>query len=273
MPSRRVSDAMLIDWFTVGAQALNFIVLVWLMKRFLYQPILRGIDAREQRIAAQLADAAGQVADAQRQRVEFEGKSQVFDEERAGLLSQAVKAAETQREQLLLAARQAADALSDQRQATLRNEATSLNQAIGQHVQHEVFAIARKTLAELADSSLDERLVAVFIRRLQQLDTSAQLQLAEAFAHSTEPALLRSAFELPAGQRQLLQEALNSRFAAPIALRFETSPERVDGIELSCHGQRLAWSISDYLQALEQGVGELLQAQGQAKAPASVAQA
>ena len=42
---------MLIDWFTVGAQVLNFLILVWLLKRFLYRPILHAIDAREQRIA------------------------------------------------------------------------------------------------------------------------------------------------------------------------------------------------------------------------------
>ena len=42
---------MLIDWFTVGAQALNFLILVWLLKRFLYKPILDAIDAREKRIA------------------------------------------------------------------------------------------------------------------------------------------------------------------------------------------------------------------------------
>ena len=49
---------MLIDWFTVGAQVLNFLILVWLLKRFLYKPILNAIDAREKRIAAELADAA-----------------------------------------------------------------------------------------------------------------------------------------------------------------------------------------------------------------------
>ena len=49
---------MLIDWFTVGAQAVNFLVLVWLLRRFLYRPILKAIDAREKRIADQLADAA-----------------------------------------------------------------------------------------------------------------------------------------------------------------------------------------------------------------------
>jgi len=42
---------MLIDWFTVGAQALNFLILVWLMKRFLYKPVLHAIDEREMRIA------------------------------------------------------------------------------------------------------------------------------------------------------------------------------------------------------------------------------
>jgi F-type H+-transporting ATPase subunit c len=55
-PGRR-KIAMLIDWFTVGAQLLNFLILAWLLKRFLYRPILDALDAREQRIAAELADA------------------------------------------------------------------------------------------------------------------------------------------------------------------------------------------------------------------------
>ena len=52
---------MLIDWFTVGAQALNFLILVWLMKHFLYQPILHAIDAREKKIAAELAKGDAEV--------------------------------------------------------------------------------------------------------------------------------------------------------------------------------------------------------------------
>ncbi len=59
---------MLIDWFTVGAQALNFVVLVWLLKRFLYQPVLDAIDAREARIAKQIGDAQAVQHDAQVQR-------------------------------------------------------------------------------------------------------------------------------------------------------------------------------------------------------------
>lgn len=252
---------MLIDWFTVAAQVLNFVVLVWLMKRFLYQPILRAIAAREQLIAAQLADAAGQKAEAQRERVEFEAKNQAFEAQRATLLSEAVAQVQVERLRLLDSARQAAEAMSVKRQEALRNDVDNLNQALAQRVQAEVFAIARKALADLADSSLEERLVAVFIEQLQGLEASAQQRLAEAIELGTEPVLLRSAFELPAAQRRLLQEALNNCFAGEIALRFECKTELLGGIELSCNGQRLAWSISDYLQALEQGVDELLQAQ------------
>ena len=67
---------MLIDWFTVGAQALNFLILVWLMKRFLYKPILNAIDAREKRIAAELADADAKKAEAQKERDEFQSKNE-----------------------------------------------------------------------------------------------------------------------------------------------------------------------------------------------------
>jgi len=48
---------MQINWFTVIAQIINFFILVWLLKRFLYKPILKAIDEREKKIASQLEDA------------------------------------------------------------------------------------------------------------------------------------------------------------------------------------------------------------------------
>jgi F-type H+-transporting ATPase subunit b len=65
---------MLIDWFTVGAQVLNFLILVWLLKRFLYKPILHAIDEREKRIAKELADADAKKAEAEKERDEFQHK-------------------------------------------------------------------------------------------------------------------------------------------------------------------------------------------------------
>ena len=74
---------MLIDWFTVGAQLLNFLILVALLKRFLYRPILDAIDAREQRIAGELAQADAAKAEAERERDAFAQKNAEFDRLRA----------------------------------------------------------------------------------------------------------------------------------------------------------------------------------------------
>src|ERR1017187_8593339 len=129
---------MLIDWFTVGAQALNFLILVWLMKRFLYKPILNAIDTREKLIAAELADAAAKKAEAQKNRDEFQHKNEEFEQQRAALLAKATDAAKAEGQRLLAEARKAADALSAQRQETLKNDAHNLGQSITRLTQQEV---------------------------------------------------------------------------------------------------------------------------------------
>src|SRR5580698_7287174 len=127
---RRESELMLIDWFTVGAQALNFLILVWLMKRYLYKPVLNAIDAREKLVAAELADAAAKKAEVQKDRDEFQHKNEEFDQQRAALLTKATDEAHAESVRLLAEARKAADALSIKRQESLRSDANTLNQSI-----------------------------------------------------------------------------------------------------------------------------------------------
>jgi F-type H+-transporting ATPase subunit b len=249
---------MLIDWFTVGAQALNFLILVWLMKRFLYKPILNAIDTREKLIAAELADAAAKKAEAQKDRDEFQRKNEEFDRQRAALLSKATDEAKAERARLLDEARKAADVLSASRHDALNGEVRSLNQSISRRTQDEVFAIARKALADLATVSLEERIGEVFTRRVHSLNGKAKDCLASAIRTTSDPALLRSAFDMPAGQQAAIRNALNETFSADVKVRFETTPDLVAGIELSTNGQEIGWSISDYLASMEKSVGELL---------------
>lgn len=257
---------MIIDWFTVGAQALNFVILVWLLKRFLYKPILHAIDAREKRIAEELADADMKKAEASKERDEFKLKNKEFEQQRAALVSKATDEANAERHRLLEEARKAADALSAKRQEELDREQLSLSGEITRRAGAEVFAIARKVLADLAAASLEERLVEVFARRVQELAGTEKEELAAALRTSSDPALVRSAFELPAPQRAALQKALNVAFSADVRLRFEIAPDVISGIELTANGRGVSWNIAAYLSTMESRVGEVLRAQ--AKAPA-----
>lgn len=257
---------MLIDWFTVAAQIVNFLILVWLLKRFLYQPILDAIDAREKRIATELADADARRAEAQKERDEFQRKNEIFDQQRFALLSQAADEAKAERQRLLGEARQAADALRTKQMQTLSNDIHNLNQAISRWTQQEVFAIARQALNDLATTNLEERMGEVFIRRLRALDDQAKEGFIKALKTASGPALVRSAFDLPVEQRAAVQNALNETFSADIHIKFEIAPDLVSGIELTTNGQKVAWSIADYLTSLEKGVNELLKVQSKPEA-------
>ena len=249
---------MLIDWFTVIAQTLNFLILVWLLRRFLYKPILDAVDAREKRIAAQIADAAAKMADAQAERDEFQQKNAEFDNQRTALLSKATSDADAERQRLMDEARKAADAQTILRQETLINDAKNLNQSIRLRTQQEVFAIARKTLADLAGANLEERIGDVFVSRLRALNGAAKESLGDALKTASSPAVIRSTFGLSLDQRMAIQNALNEIFSAEISIRFETDANLISGIELTTNGQKLSWSISDYLLSLENSVGEIL---------------
>jgi F-type H+-transporting ATPase subunit b len=247
---------VLIDWFTVGAQLLNFLILVWLMKRFLYQPVLDAIAAREQKIAAELADTATAKAEAQNQRDEFQQKNKAFDQQRAELLRQAQDAAKAEREQLQTEAREAADAAGAALAKALRSDAQHLRADMTRHTQGQVFDISRRVLGDLASVSLEQQACEVFIQRLRAVDgpERATLDAALMATSDADPALLRSAFALPPVQQAAIQAALDESFGSPIPLKFETAPELISGIELSAQGQKLAWSIAHYLAALSSGL-------------------
>jgi F-type H+-transporting ATPase subunit b len=249
---------MLIDWFTVGAQALNFLILVWLLKRFLYKPILAAIDAREKHIADELAAADAKRKQAEQEKVEFQHRNEALDQQRAALLAKATTDARAEGQRLLEAARQAADALSARRQTALSTDARNLNQTLRHRTTQEVFAIARRTLTDLAGAELEQRMVEAFAGRLRALDDKTKAELAGAAASAREPALVRSVLELSGQQQDSLRNTLNVALSADVPLRFETTPDLVGGIELTINGRKLAWSIAAYLDSLQQAVDETL---------------
>jgi len=236
-------------------------VLVWLMKRFLYKPILNAIDAREKRIALALADAALKQTAAQKERDAFQKKNEEFDQQRSELLGQAKDEAKAERQRLLDQARQVSDALRAKKQDALTRELQTLHQDIARRSREEVFAIAQKVLTDLAGLSLEERMGAVFTQRLRALDDEAKTGLAAALKNSSNTVRVRSAFELPSTQREDMQQALNESLSSDIKIQFDTTPELISGIELTANGWKVAWNIADYLASLEQRIGDVTKAQ------------
>jgi F-type H+-transporting ATPase subunit b len=253
---------MLINWFTVGAQVINFIVLVWLLKRFLYKPVLNAIDAREKRVAAELANADRQMTEIKKSRDELQARDKAFDEERGALLAKAILDAKIEAERLLGNARQAADALTLQRNAALHGEMAKLGDELSRLAAAESINIARAALKDLAGADLEARICEVFVRRLRGIDSPTKETLGILLKSPAGKPVVTSSFGLSAGDKLAIQTALNETFSADIHLRFEASSNAIGGIELSAGGERLSWTVSDYLKTLQEKAAALLSTEG-----------
>lgn len=247
---------MQINWFTVIAQILNFLVLVWLLKRFLYKPILKAIDEREGKIAAQINDAEAKDKLAKKEQAEFSKKNETFDKEKKELMDKAVTETNEEREKLLEAARNDAAELYSKLEKALSEMQENQNRDLAQKTQNEVFEIARKTLADLASVSLEEQSANIFIKRINELEKEEKKQFIDAFKSGSNSVLVQSAFDLPEKQQSKITSAVSEIIGAETHFQFKTTPKIISGIELSSNGYKLAWSISEYLNSLQKSISE-----------------
>jgi F-type H+-transporting ATPase subunit b len=245
---------MNINWFTVIAQVINFLILVWLLKKYLYKPILKAVDDREKLIASQLDDAKAKKAEAEQEQDEFKKKNDDFDQAKKALMDKAIAETKQEREQLLEEARNEAKALGAKLEKASKDAQKQLNSTIAQKTQQQVFVIARKALTDLASQSLEEQLVNVFVKRLEALKGEEKKEFITAFKENTTPLIVRSAFDLPTPQQTEINEAVSKLLGTEIEFEYKTEPELISGIELTANGYKLAWSITEYLNSLEKNI-------------------
>ena len=242
---------MLIDWFTVAAQSINFLLLVWLLKRFLYQPILSAMDAREQRIARQLQDAEAQQHEAEAQSRGLRAANEEFARQKQALLDQAKAEAEDTRERLTEEARAEIEARRLRWRESLREEENALQAEITSCVQEEIMAISRHALHDLAGIELEQQIAAAFVCRLKKLDDHEREHLASDVKISEKPMMIRSAFDLPPAIRLEIESVVRELLGPHLTVGYERVPGLIAGVELSSGGRKISWSISGYLSALE----------------------
>ncbi|BBO71350.1 hypothetical protein DSCA_52800 [Desulfosarcina alkanivorans] len=242
---------MLIDWFTVCAQIVNFLVLVALLKHFLYAPILRAMDAREQTIAGRLAEARQKAAAARAAEQSFLEKNREIADQTAGMLAMAKQDADARRAELIDQARQEVVTLKTGWQAAVVREQEAFVRHLRQMAGRQVYAVSRRVLADLCNASLEARTVDVFLSRLRGLAPADRQKFAEAVQATDAALTVRSAFPLSRGLQDTLTAAVHDMIAPGVAVGFETVPDLIMGIELKTRGRKISWNLEDYLAILE----------------------
>jgi F-type H+-transporting ATPase subunit b len=249
---------VLIDAFTIGAQIVNFLILLFLLRRFLYRPIVQAMQARQERIAAEQREAAAARQEAERLAEDYRERKERFERERERLMHEARQEAEALRREKMQAARQEVEQASARWNRSLRQEQETFLRDLREQGAQALWEACARALGDLADASLEAQVLKAFLTRLEALpDEELQALRARAGEASGEVAVA-SRFPIPGPARERLAQTLRERLGAPVDLRFEEDASVLAGVELRAEGHTLAWSMAGYLEAVQGRLGEAL---------------
>ncbi len=250
---------MHIDWFVLFCQIFNFLLLVYLLKRFLYGRIIKAMDDREAKIAARFAEAQVLKVKATEAAELYDRRNQLLTEKSEQMLNEASIAAEAKRKELMEKVREEVDAIKTRWQDMLTREKDAFFQDLRQRASQQIYATARRALTDLADADLEARIIDEFIRRIRELDKGKSAQIRKAISGGGNKVVVRSAFSIPAQTQGRIEQALKQQITNGFTIRYETQPEIVSGIELRVNGHKIAWSLNEYLETLVENLSETLQ--------------
>lgn len=235
---------MSIDWLTVAAQLVNFMVLVWLLKRFLYRPILDGIDAREAEIAERMQVAVRAKEVAKVAEAEYRAQVSTLQSEQDSATDALRHQAEQEKDALLAEAHDRIERERKAWQTHLDEEGRTFTAKLHHAGGHALLELTRKALRDLADEPLEARIAAHLARQIGSMD--AELQNA---AGTPDEAVVTSHGALPKPIQDEVTAELRHRFP-DIDLRFDTDQTQAPGLVLQIGGAQLAWTIDTYIDGL-----------------------
>ncbi|MDX1645810.1 MAG: F0F1 ATP synthase subunit delta [Longimicrobiales bacterium] len=250
---------MEIDWITFVAQIVNFVLLVYLLKRFLYRPVMDAIERREEGVRKRLEDARRTEEEAQEGKARFEALQRELERTRAEVLRAAEEEAEQRRQELTTQVRDEVRAIREDWRESLRRQRDAFLHELRRRMSRELFGLVERVLEDLASADLEDRLLEVFLQRLPDAHDSEREELVEAALTADRSVRLRSSFPLSTDQRERLRRAVVAWAGTDLELSWEEDPGLTLGIELQAGDRKLAWSVDEYLQALETDVARLLE--------------
>lgn len=250
---------MLIDPFVIVAQIINFLILVALLKHFLYQPITEAMAGRAQRIERQLATAASKEKDAEIEKELFLQKQQELNQQKQEWLSQARQEVEQEKAQLTKQARYEVNILRSQWYKDFERDRQQLTLEIRNLLTKQVTFTARKALIDLAKANLEEEIIETFIERLHHLNAlQTEIIYSMPIPYPQHIVYVRSSFKISPEKRESLIAAIQEQISAKAEVQFEISDNFICGLELRDRGYKISWNLQHYLTELETKTTKIL---------------
>lgn len=260
---------MSINWFTFFAQIVNFLILLFLLRRFLYGPLMQAMARRQELLSAEFAAAEARAAEAAAAAEQARAQQKELADQRAELLAQAAQEVDARRRTMILEARAEVEEMQSRWYHAVEQERAAMMQNLRLRLGEQVTRLTEQTLADLANADLERAMVEKMVQQITELAQEDRNPDQEPMPLSPQPIQVRSTFPLDAELQNQVRAALAaiSRDQAPPDIEFGIDDKLLCGIEIELPFRRVGWNLRDHMQGLESELEEALSAHTLAAVP------
>lgn len=258
---------MKIDWFIFWAQIVNFLILLFLLRKFLYKPVIRMMKKREDDIANNIREAEVMKIEAEKEAGAFRLKNEDFEHTRNDMMKNVREEAEAQRKMLLEKARGEVSRQKSLWMESVIREQNKFMEDLRKRTSQQVLEIVRKVLNDLSERDLQQQAVITFARQLDRMNNEEKQNLQKAYneINGEKNIIISSAFHMNEQETRPIDNAIGKNLGETVKPMYVTSDDLVLGIEMRIGGWKYSWSVEHYLQVLEEDINRMIEMEKQSE--------
>jgi F-type H+-transporting ATPase subunit b len=238
-----------LSWTTFVLETVNFLILLWILKRFLYKPVLESIARRKAAIENSLAQAASKNAVAESLKGQYQNRLEEWEKEKADLRAALTAEMQQQRERLMQDLRKSLDQEGEKQRVLSERRMKELeDRAVWQGTARAV-QFATRLLERVAGPELESRLVSIATEDLPALPEERRTAIRDACAGDPpSQILIASAYPLGDACRNSLVQALRKATQVEVVPSFAVDPSLLAGLRMSAGPWIVRANLRDELQ-------------------------
>ena len=236
------------DWTTFAFEIINFVILVWILQRFLYKPISNAIAERKSAIEKTTADARATQAAAEVLKQQYENRMADWTREQARAREQLLNEIDAERRRMMAALNVSLEHERANARALEDRHAVELRHGLQEAAFAEGGQFAARLLSRVASPALEENIVAVLLEDLQRLSSKQLQSLREACRKADTKVIITSGYPLRDELRGQLISALTSLAQRPVVCDFLEDPDVLAGLRISIGAWMLRSNVRDELK-------------------------
>ena len=239
---------MQFDWTTFALEILNFVVLVWILRRFLYKPVANAIAQRKAAIEKTLADARTAQAEAGALKRQYESRLGDWTREKEQARAQLLEEIGAERTRLVTALQASLEEEREKTRVLEQRHAIELKRSAEKAARTKGGQFVARLLSRLANEDLERRMLETLLEDLPRLAETDLQALRAAGAETGYRMRVTSRYPIGENGRDVLAQALGRLMEKPVACEFAEDPELLAGLRITLGARVLHGNLRDELR-------------------------